>query len=341
MAIIVNSKLLPPNATKDSELFNFVKEYQDGVTALKTRFPYGTIQLKRAGYPKVNKSPDGKTYLPEIAPPIFIKYTRTVGGNTWAYCPGRPLIHANGLVDVPENDNSESIRGEMLTLDVNTKPDYTFYIWFKSGLIGTEFTIYEPEADKIKELTEKNANLKVQSSIRDMEEEKLRMVCGAWGIKNASTKNILLLQEEIENKVFAMEQLKRNNPTDLMAKGVSEFLAEIRNDEITRPKAVIQLALDEGRLTFSQRPSKFLFDEAEVCHVPLDKQSMKMEFLAQFLRHPDNRDAWLSILNTLITEEYINGLDRYGVRWLAGQLGIPLNQKPEELMKALLEQVSA
>src|SRR5512133_3167116 len=108
--LLVNSKQLQINASKDKdpEMYVYWKEYKEGIEALETRFPNKDIQLRRNGYPKWNKNPDGTRGLREHPPLLLIKAIGNPDqrGATWAYCKGRPLIQANGLVDVPPNDNT-------------------------------------------------------------------------------------------------------------------------------------------------------------------------------------------------------------------------------------------
>jgi hypothetical protein len=42
------------------------------------------------------------------------------------------------------------------------------------------------------------------------------------------------------------------------------------------------------------------------------------------------------MLHALVTKEYIESLDKYGVRWLATQAGLPLNKKEEIIRESLL-----
>jgi len=336
--LIVNQKQLNPNPPKDSELAPYAKEYREGIENLKQKFPTNNIQLKRNGFPKLNKSPDpNMADMPEMPSPMFIPLTRNVDGVSWGYCKGAPLIHANGLVEVPPRENSVILSGEVITLNLRSQPDYAFFIMYKSGILGAEFHVYDPEGDKLRSLTEKNYNLKVQYAIREsMDEPKLRMVCQAWGIVDAGTKDVLILQEELEGKVFAGEAQKKKNPTDLMLRGVPEFLADIRNDDAMRPKSIIQLAIDEKRLTFNAPQSRFYFDGDEVCYVPPDKQATRADYLANVLHDPKNEEKWLNILRSMVTKEYIDTSDKFGIRWLAGQLGVPLNKKEEALRESLL-----
>jgi hypothetical protein len=335
--IIVNSKILDESTT-DSGLKEYAREYRDGVMNLKNKFPTGTIQLQRNGYPMMNVSLDpNMPSLPEIPPPIFIKLTKTVNGVTWGYCKGKPYIQANGLADVPETENAEKIDGEVISIDLRNRPDYAFFIMFKSGILGTHYHVFDPEGDKIRELEAKNAKLKVQYAIREtLTEEKLRMIASAWGVIGAEKKNLLIVQDELETKVFAMDEDKNKNRENLSLKGVSEFLAEIKNDEVTRPKAIIQLAIDEGKLKFDGSNSHFYFNGGDVCYVPVDKQDIRVEVLAKFLRDENNKDVWIGMLKSLIDADYINSTDKFGKRWLASQLGLPLNKKEEEITKALL-----
>jgi hypothetical protein len=194
----------------------------------------------------------------------------------------------------------------------------------------------------MRELEIKNKKLRVQSAIRDFSEEKLRMMGLAWSINDAEKMNVLLLQEELESKVFSMEEKKRKEPLNLMLKGIDDFLAEIKNDDSVRPKAVIQMAIRDKLLEYKPTDSHYYFEGENVCFVPTNKVDTREDFVLNFLRDEKHKDMWVSILKKVVTTEYIETLDKYGVRWLCGQLGIPLNQQEPELRKALLaEFVSA
>ena len=197
MSLIVNSKILPNNAPKDHELYSFMKEYQDAIAELKTRFVSGQIALRRVGYPKLNRAPDGTSTMPEIPPLLMIKSIKTDStGATWEYCQGRPLIEANGLVKTPPNDATISIGEEVLMIDLKGKPDYAFFLMYKSGILGTEYQIYDPEGDRMKDLREKNARNQVTNAIwSNMDEPKVRMMAGAWGIKDSNKADLLILKD--------------------------------------------------------------------------------------------------------------------------------------------------
>ena len=338
MPLIANFKLLNPNS-KDPEVAPYQKEYEDGIKGLLERFPTGVVQLQRTGYPKPIPENKGDMLIqPELPQPVFIKLTKTdKDGVFWGYCKGRADIQANGLANVPPLDNTEALEGEVIAFDLKKKPDYAFFILLKSGIVGTLFHVYDPEGDRMKAAEEKNAKLRVQYAIREnLDDERLRMISSAWGIADAGTKHRILLQEELENKIFDMEERKKKESTNLMLKGVAEFLAETKDDDITRPKAIIQMALDDKRLTFNRANSYYYFDENELCYVPVDRQDNSIGFLAGVLRNPEHKDKWQLILKAVVNKEYIEGLDKYGVRWLATQMGLALNKKPEELVKALL-----
>jgi hypothetical protein len=325
---------------KDYELAEYAKEYQSGINALNVRFPSGTIQLKRNGYPKVNKSLDPEMpSLPEVAPPIFIKLTRTDStGVIWAYCKSRPKIEANGLASVPEGENSEVLDGEVISLNLRTQPDYAFFIMYKSNLLKGEFQIYDPEGDKLRELKEKQDRVRVQSMIwSDMDEAKLRAVAQAWGVSGVDKKDVLVVRDELEKKIYAMEENKKKHPENLMLRGLAEFIADLKTDEQTRPKQIVQMAFDSGKLKFHPKDQHMYFDELDLGFVPFDKQDDKSTFVLQILRDEKNKEKWIEILKTLVTKEYIEGLDKYGCRWLSTQVGIALNQKEESLRTALLE----
>ena len=343
--LIVNSMVLPINAPKGHVLEEYSKEYQRGLTDLKTRFPDGNITLKRNGYPRDAKRPQGSENLlmmPDEAPPIFMKMTRTDDtGAVWGYCATSPKTEANGLVSVRDNENSEMLQGEMINLDLKNKPDHAFFFWYKSGQIGSNFSVHEPEKTRMEDLREKQERIRVQSLIwTDMDETKFKTVCQAWDISlkdGNKEKPMEVLREEMETKVFEAEAIKQKDKTDLMARGIAEFLADIKSDEITRPKALLKHALDEKKLTYDK--GRYYFDGNEICFVPFERQdkTKRQEFLAQYLRNSDNSDKWLYILKALVDKEYIESCDKYGKRWLAEQVGIALNQSEDKLTTALLE----
>jgi hypothetical protein len=336
--LITNYKILNSNSP-DPELKKFQKEYETGVSELMTKFPTGIIKLRRVGYPRYTPSPDPNIEtMPEPPSPVYLKMTKTVDGVYWGYCRGRAKIEANGLADVPGDESTEELSGIDIAIDVRKNPDYAFFIMYKSGIVGVDFKVFDPEGDKIKELTKKNQLIQVQSSIRGMTDEKLRMMSQAWGIIGAGKKDVLILQDELESRVMLMESDKVKNPDNLMAKGMAEFLAEMKNDDSTRPKAIIQMALDEKLLEYKPANSHFYFGTEDVCFVPIDKIDQREEVLAKFLREEKNSEIWVLMLKTVVTPEYINQLDKHGCRWLASQVGIPLNKSEDALRTALLSE---
>lgn len=337
--LLVNHKILVAN-TKDPELVPFQKEYEDGIKELLVRFPAGIVQLQRSGYPKT--IPQGGNsdlpLMPELPSPVIVPLTVSdANGAHWGYCRGSADVQANGLAYIPKNDNTETLAGEIIAFDLKKKPDYAFFMLKKRNIIGTLFHIYDVEGDRIRTAEEKNFKLRVQYAIREnLSDERLKMIASAWDVENASTKNRILLQEELEEKIFSMEERKKKEATNLSLKGVAEFLAEIKDDDVTRPRAIVQLAIDEGRLTFNRANSYFYFDSEEFCYIPVDRQDTRQEYLANVLRNVEHKDKWITVLKAIVTKDYIETLDKYGVRWLATQVGLPLNKKPEELIKALL-----
>ena len=300
--LIVNQKILNVN-TKDPELVSFAKEYERGLADLKAKFPTGQVQIQRNGFPLINKSPDPNMQsMPETPSPIFIKLTKTdKEGNTWGYCKSRPKIKANGLASVPEIDNSEVLDGEILTFSLRDKPDYAFFILIKSGMLGVHYHVYDPEGDKVRDLEAKNAKLRVSFAIREnLSEEKLRMLASAWGVTDANKKNLLFVQEELETLVFNMEERKNKESSNLSLKGVAEFLAEAKNDEYTRPRAVVQYGIDEGKITFKKTDSHFYFGEIDLCYVPDHKRETRVEYLTNYLTEPSSADIWQYIIKSVI-----------------------------------------
>lgn len=341
--IIVNSKVLPSEPIKGHDLFKYSVEYQDGTRQLQTLYPSGEITLRRNGYPRVNRRVDGSVTLPEDAPPIKITLTTTdKSGAVWSYVNGSPIHNANGLVEPRPETNRVMLEGEIIRLDLRNGLDYAFYIYFKSNLIGTEYHVYDPEGDEIREVKRKKEEMRAKTLIwNDFDENKVKLMCEAYGISiSARGKEIDvdLLRQKLEDKVFAMETEKQRDKTNLlMAKGIAEFLADAKADEFTRPKAIIQRAIDEKILTYSK--SYFRMGDLEICFVPLDWQSIdkRQEYLAKYFRTQDDGEKWTALLQAVVDKDYIDACDKYGLRWLAEQVGVRLNQQIDAIKEQVYE----
>jgi len=331
--LIVNGSVLPANANKDHELFPMVDEYQRSIKKLKADYPKGEITLMRIGYPQTNP-----TGLAEDVPPIYFPMQISDGnGVSWAYCKGRPVIHPNGLRELPKEDRSEAL-GDLILLDINKKEDYTFYMMFKSGILNNIYRVFDPDGDRLKELRLRNERREVEYAIsKGMDESKLRNVAAAWGVEKAYEKDVLLVQADLETKVFALDDIKKKNPTNLQLKGITEFLTEIKADDYLMPKALVQKAIDYKKLVKDKQDQKYYLGDVEICYIPVNKRDDEVDFIAGYLRHPDNKEKWDQLLTEMIDEEFITSGDKYSVRWLAVQVGIPVNQQAEAIRKALLD----
>ena len=340
--LLVNSKILQKDLQRGHELYEYSKEYEIGLRDLQTRFSDGIITLRRNGYPKVNKRVDGTVTLPEDAPPIMIPLTETDDkGVVWSYVQGRPKIGANGLVEPEEGRNRTMLNGEVIQLSLRKDPDYAFYIWFKSRIVGVEYHVEDIEGDAIKEAKAKQERKRVESLIwNDFDDNKEKLMCEAYGLSiTAKGKEIdvALLRQKLEDKVFAMEAEKQRDKTNLMAKGVAAFLADAKADEFTRPKAIIQRAIDEKIISY--RGGKYNMGDIEICLVPFDRQSkgLQQEYLAEYFRTKDDGEKWGALLKAVVDKDYIDSLDKYGIWWLADQVGVRRNQQVPAIKQQVYE----
>jgi hypothetical protein len=342
--LIVNSKILQKDLQKGHELFEYWKEYEKGIRDLSVRFPDGVIQLKRKGYPRdvpphPANAPD--FLMPPDAPPIFMRLTKSVDGVLWSYVKGRPKIGANGLVEPNPTEDSETLLGEVMSLNLKKDADYAFFFWYKSGQIGSNFDIYDPAGDEVREARSKKDEMRVKALIwNDFDDNKVKLMCEAYGISiSARNKEIDvdILRQRLEDKVFDMEAKKKSEPTNLMLKGIADFMADAKADEFTRPKAIIQRAIDEKVLTY--KGAHFYMGDLEICFVPLDHQTIdrRQEYLAKYFRTNEDDSKWVSLLEAVVDREYIDSCDKYGVRWLAEQVGIRLNQQVDAIKQQVYE----
>lgn len=342
--LIVNNKILREGLSKNDELYSFLREYEEGIKNLERNYPRGVVQIKRIGYPKTPPPSTGDIILlPEPAPPIYIKATRDVNGVLWGYCSGRPVIHPNGLVEVPDNANIITLDGEYMTVDYKQRPDYAFYLIYKSGILGLYYEIYDPEGEAIRQAEEKNRYLKMQYLIREgMSEDKCRAVAASWGVTNVGSKHLAIVQEELEKKIIEGEKKKKESGyLSLSIRGIDEFIEEIKSEDWVRPKAIVQMAIDANVVTFRATDSSWYMGDQRLCYVPLDKTDEKREVLTRWFSDENNREIWHDVLRSVVDEDYISSLSKWGLRWLAGEFDIPLNQSIEKLKDALVQAIKA
>jgi hypothetical protein len=105
------------------------------------------------------------------------------------------------------------------------------------------------------------------------------------------------------------------------------------------PKALVTKAIDYKHATYKDRV--FTLGDIEICTVPFNKKEEHLDYIAGFLRHPDNKEKWDQFLLEMVDKEFIDKLDKYGTRWLASQMDIPLNQQMADLKVALLAKFQA
>ena len=332
--LLVNNQVLPANANKEtSELFPMVDEYKKKVKELRTNFPKGEITLMRVGYPQTNQ-----TGLPEPPLPVFWHMERNdENGVLWSYCKGRPVIQPTGLRELSADDRNEQL-GDTILLDINKREDYAFYMMYKSGIVGNLYKVFDPDGDKLKELRKRDAERDVQFAIsRGMDENKLRNTAAAWGVDKAFDRDLLLVKDDLEKLVFFLQEKKEkaHAPDNLQMKGITDFLAEIKSEDHLLPKALVQKALDYKKATLVN--GQFSLGDIEICTVPFNKKDDPITFIAGHLRHPDNKDKWETFLKEVVDEDFINTGDKYLIRWLSEQVGIPLNQQEAKLRIALLD----
>lgn len=336
--LIRNYKIFNPSVTDNKdEQYHDAVDYRAFVKEMGERFPSGMITFKRIGWPRQSKDPrdSGLDIFPEIPAPINLRPARNDNGIYWAYCRGRAVIQANGLADIPP-DEYVILDGEVKSFDLKRDTDLLYFLVKKYPVFAHEYAVFDPEGDRKRELKDKNARIRLQSSIRDISEEKLRTMAGAWAIPESDSKDMLLLQDDLEKKVLSQEEFKKKNPTDFSIRGIDEFFADMKNDEVVRPKSFLQKAIARDVVTFNARNSHYYVGEMELCYVPVGSLDRRVEFLLQVLLKPENRERWVDILRQVVDQKQIEEMDKYGKRWLAGQVGVALNQKEEELTTALL-----
>ena len=339
--IIINSKILDANVP---ELKKYYDEYERGLKTLRANFPSGNIQLRRMGFPRPVKpqSEGAPLIMRENPAPIYMKLTKKVDGVKWSYVKGDYKVEANGLVTPDPSNDTIDLSGEIISLNHKEDPDYAFFFYYKSKQIGNNFYVFDPEGDAIREAKAEKDRKRVEGLIwNDFDDNKVVLMCDAYGIatkeKGGSDINADVLRKKLVTKVFAMEDDKRKHPTDLQKRGVAEFLMEAKADEITRPKQLLQIAIQEKKVVY--KDGRFYLGDIDICTVPVMFQPIdkRQDYLATFLRTPNGAESWEMVLKETVDREYLDSLDKYGIWWLADQVGVRRNQQVPAIKQQVYE----
>lgn len=333
--LLVNSKPLADLPDKE-------KEYKAGIKYLRETFGE-QLKLVRPGHPRRTKGIDPKgrdvPNMSEPSPPMRVPLaaeTFTDKGvmEVWEYCQGSPQLLPNNLWKAT-GSRGKSIT-ESIVISLQSDPELAFFLYYKSPFIpGGLLKVDDPSAEAKMEGDKARAELDLQTALYAtlQDEDQLRVVAQAYGLERVDKQHPDEIRKRLKNTILAGEVKKRSDPT---ARGVKEFLDELKVTDSVRMRSLIMTCMDNGKLTWSG-DGRYRVGDRELCKVPQSDLPRRQDYLSNHLLNKANLPKLQEFLKDVITKEYLDKLtdDKYFI-WLAKVMDLPHNfKKTEEVREAV------
>lgn len=352
--LIVNSRQIESIALLDGAsehpMRKYAMEYKKGIEVLKKTFG-DQIKFKRPKFPKRTKGVDHRNK--EVAnmalptPPLLMPLTARVNGDAgleiWEYCEGAPKLLPNGLWE--STGKRSKFITENLVVSLNKDPELAFFIYYKSPLFSREgkngrmsikeLIIDDPNLQAKLEGDKERAELELKTALYGVlqDGEHLNVMAQAYGVAT-DKKHPDAIRKELKDKVLAGERQKRRDP---MAKGVREFLDELKVTDAVRLRSLLTSAeKDMGMIKFFPN-GEYKIGDRLLCKVPIGELTHKEQYLANHLHNAANRPKLQDLLRDIVTKEYLDNTgDSKQFFWLARMMDGKVEFRSKEEIKEMV-----
>ena len=340
--ILVNSRQLDSHALTDEShpLHSQAVEYDRGVKYLQKT--YGDqIKFVRPGMPRKTKGYDAKgNEVPNMREdsnpmlmPLKARSTGKTGTEIWELCEGSDLLPNNLWKATGKRSKSVS---EHIIVNTKTDAELAFFLYYKSPVFKAGLLkIDDPVAEARMEGDRARAELELQSALYQVlsDEEQLKVVAQAYGMAGTAKMHPDSIRKQLKAIVLNGEVKKRSDPS---ARGVKEFLEELKVTDAVRMRSLIKVAEDNKQITWSPA-GKFLIGDREICKVPQADHHRKFDDLCQHLLNPANRPKLQDLLKDIVTKEYLDKTtDEKTFGWLGRMMECQTNFKKFDEIKELV-----
>lgn len=322
-------------------LYEFAKEYNEGVEFLKEHFGK-QIKFIRPGYPRYVRGVTSRgTEIPQMieptAPmriPLKAYVPNKMGGrNIWACCLDEPKVLDNGLHDLGRKKSLQI--EEDLLINLEKDMDLAFFIYYKSPITRAgQLQVYDADA-LAKGIAEENDLIAERKMAvwKMLKDDKLPMMARAYGINDVEGKQFPVLRQELEKQLEINDGLRKFNPS---VKGTMDFIEEMKVTEGVLLRAFVKKMQEEKRLGYKQN-GQFHIGDKIVIQVPAYDLKRNFDFLCQYLSAGNNIEKLQEFLKDLITVEYLDSItERKEWLWLAKVSGFnPEFKKIEEIQNTV------
>ena len=329
-------------------LHEIAVEYTEGLRKLREQFPDGKIKFIRPGYPKKSKGVDSRgrqvTMLEPKTPALFPLRREVVnekrGTEIWSCCLTAPKLLPNNLWEI---DGKRSIKiDEFVIVNLNKQPDLAYYLAFIAKFKSSLLKVDDPEAEVRERAAEERRLVELKSAIWQMlpDEEQLRKVSAAYGVTGAHTmangrytKSADRLRIELEEQI-KINETRRGKHKDFTAKGVREFLEEMKVTDSVRLRAFVQRLIDEKKLTYKP-DGRFRLGDKAITQVPHSEIGRKFEWLCSYFAMPSNKDRLQELMRDVVDKEYLDSItEDKDYAWLCKVMDVTVSFKKKEEIKS-------
>lgn len=334
--LLVNQKQLTKIALTDENdpVHPYAVEYQRGVERLKKE--YGdTITFVRPGYPKRTKGLNSRgreVMLKEPTQPMIVPYNADVVGDLgkeyWQYCVGKAKPVAGGLWE-PTGKRSRFVTNNVI-VNIDDDPELAFFLYYKSAIVkGGQLKVYDPDAEARAEGDKARKELDLQTALYSTLSDETQLVNVALAYEiDIRKKHPDTIRQALKDKVLAGEKKKKSDPT---ARGVTEFLEDLKVTDSVRMRSLLQFAVMENKLVCPL--NIYRSGENEIARVPQYEMHRKQDWLAQHLLNSANRQKLQDLLKDVVTKDYLDKKDDKEYFWLARMMEVETNFKSKQEIK--------
>jgi hypothetical protein len=344
--LIINKSKLETHALNDpkDKMYDFAHEYDKGIKQLREQ--YGDkIRFVRPGFPKRTKGIDPRNKeVPNMAlptPPMIIPLTAEVNGRTgleiWQCALENPTLLANGQWELG-NRRSIMVKDGSLTVNLKKEPELAFFIYFKSPFYSKRegkkglLVIDDPVASAKAEGDKARAELQLQTALYGVlaDEEQLKLIAQSYGVAQTDKKHADAIRTELKALVLAGESNKKRNP---LAKGIREFLEELKVTDAVRLRSLVMTAIDKGKIKYFS-DGVYKIGERPICKVTLNDLSRKLEFLCNHLSNVANRPKLQDVLRDIVDKEVLDkSNDPKTFLWLSRMMDLGVELKEPDVIR--------
>jgi hypothetical protein len=163
----------------------------------------------------------------------------------------------------------------------------------------------------------------------------LRTMAQAYGVADSDKKHPDTIRKELRNIVISGDAKKRTDP---MARGVKEFLEELKVTDAVRLRSLVMTSIDNGKIVW-HGDGRYVVGERDICKVPISDVARKQDYLCNFLLRASNKPKLQELLKDIVTKEYLEKVtDDKVFTWLAKVNELTYNfKKADEIKKLVLE----